>query len=370
MKKLTLPHPTPEQKAAKKRDRRNHIALTMLFSAIIWLFLVVTIALAFLVGYIFIKARLMSASELNTSPMHILILLSVNCVILGTILSLAAGRIPIKPVNRFVEQMNRLARGDFSARITFHGPLAQAPTIKNISDSFNKMAADLQNTEMLRADFVGNFSHEFKTPIVSVAGFAKLLRRADLTDEQRDEYLAIIETESRRLAAMAESVLDLTKYENQSILTNTSVFNLSEQIRACILALEGKWAGKGIEIDPDFGEFSVRGDEEMLRRVWLNLLDNAIKFSACGGRVDIRIEPRAGALYVSVGNNGPTITPEQQKHIWNKFYQADESHATEGNGIGLALVRRAASLHGGEASVTSENGRTVFTVRLPRTEET
>ncbi len=352
-----------------KEERKQRVALTLLFSAVIALFLLVTVALAFVVGYIFIQIDLMSASEATTSPVHILILLSINCFILGMILASTAGRLPIKPVNRFVAQMNRLSRGDFGARISFGGPLGQSPPIKSISDSFNKMAEELQNTELLRADFVGNFSHEFKTPIVSIAGFAKLLRRGNLTKEQQDEYLAIIEKESLRLSAMATGILDLTKYENQSILTDISTFNLSEQIRSCILALEGKWTGKQIEIDPDFGEYTVTGNEEMLRRVWLNLLDNAIKFSDGKEPVAIRITPKDEHLAVSVSNSGAEIPPAAQKHIWNKFYQADESHATEGNGIGLALVKRVSELHGGEASVESAQGYTTFTVCLPRHEE-
>ncbi len=349
-----------------KEERRQQLALTMLFTAVIALFLIVTIALAFLVGYIFIQINLMSEVEVTTSPVHILILLSVNCFILGMILASTAGRLPIKPVNRFVAQMNRLSHGDFEARISFDGALGQSPPIKSISDSFNKMAEELQNTEMLRADFVGNFSHEFKTPIVSIAGFAKLLRRADLSDEQRDEYLAIIEKESLRLSAMATGVLNLTKYENQSILTDISKFNLSEQLRACVLALEGKWTDKQIEIDPDFGEYTIEGNEEMLRHVWLNLMDNAIKFSDGKEPVTIRITPKGDELAVSVANSGQTISPDAQKHIWNKFYQADESHATEGNGIGLALVKRVAELHGGNVAVMSENGKTVFSVSLPK----
>lgn len=261
--------------------------------------------------------------------------------------------------------MNRLASGDFQARLKFGRLLTSHPAFAELTDSFNKMAEELGNTEMLRNDFINNFSHEFKTPIVSVAGFAKVLKRGGLTPEQQAEYLNIIEAESLRLSYMATNVLNLTRIENQSILTNVSRFNLSEQIRSCILLLEHKWAPKELEWKLDFGEHEICGNEELLKQVWINLIDNAVKFSAHGDIVEIRLAQKEQEIRVSVINSGPEIPAEAREKIFNKFYQADESHSSEGNGVGLAIVKRVAQLHGGRALVRSQGGITEFTVELP-----
>ena len=231
------------------------------------------------------------------------------------------------------------------------------------------MAEDLENTEMLRSDFINNFSHEFKTPIVSISGFAKLLKHGDLTEEQKAEYIGIIAEESSRLASMATNVLNLTKVENQTILTGQTTFNLSEQIRGCILLLESKWSAKNIEFHIDFDEYDVYANEEMLKQVWINLIDNAVKFSPDYGIVSVGISENNGLITVSVTNSGTDIPTESIDRIFNKFYQADESHSSEGNGIGLAIVKQAVKLHGGTVAADSRKGRTTFTVMLPAKKE-
>ena len=301
--------------------------------------------------------------NLNTGRM-ILLLAAVDTFI-GFVVVITATTIPLRPVSNLILQMNRLASGDFQARLKFGRLLTSHPAFAELTDSFNKMAEELGNTEMLRNDFINNFSHEFKTPIVSVAGFAKVLKRGGLTPEQQAEYLNIIEAESLRLSYMATNVLNLTRIENQSILTNVSRFNLSEQIRSCILLLEHKWAPKELEWKLDFGEHEICGNEELLKQVWINLIDNAVKFSAHGDIVEIRLAQKEQEIRVSVINSGPEIPAEAREKIFNKFYQADESHSSEGNGVGLAIVKRVAQLHGGRALVRSQGGITEFTVELP-----
>ena len=237
--------------------------------------------------------------------------------------------------------------------------------MKELADSFNKMAEELENTEMLRSEFINNFSHEFKTPIVSIAGFAKLLKRGDLTEEQREEYLDIIEEESLRLSRMATNVLNLTRVENQAILTNVTEFNLSEQLRGCVLLLERKWEKKGLSFQLEFGEYMISANEELLREVWINLLDNAIKFSPDGAVIEVEIREYDGTIWVSVANMGSVIPEESIEKIFHKFYQVDESHSLEGSGVGLAIVKRVLTLYQGSISVRSGEGRTVFTAELP-----
>lgn len=350
----------------KKKERKYRIALILLVSAIVFCILLVALFLAAVTVNIFLSAGIFVDSEGNLTAQSLVTLMGVICLTLGAMLTALISRFFLMPVNRAINQMNRLAAGDFKARLYFGKPLGAHPTFAEISDSFNKMAQELENTEMLRSDFINNFSHEFKTPIVSVAGFAKLLRRGELTQAQRDEYLRIIEEESLRLSSMATNVLTLTKCENQTILTDVTAFNLSEQIRSSILELEGKWSKKEIEFDLDLGELTVEANRALLKNVWINLIDNAVKFSPKKSRVHIHAALLNGTVSVAVVNRGPTIPIEQQSRIFNKFYQADESHASEGNGIGLALAKGAVDLHGGTITVRSLDGVTAFTVRLPQ----
>ncbi len=354
------------RKDKKSKGNKHYLSLGLLVFMVLFViqFATVLVALAGLV--VLVQTGVITVEwieNLNTGRM-ILLLAAVDTFI-GFVVVITATTIPLRPVSNLILQMNRLASGDFQARLKFGRLLTSHPAFAELTDSFNKMAEELGNTEMLRNDFINNFSHEFKTPIVSVAGFAKVLKRGGLTPEQQAEYLNIIEAESLRLSYMATNVLNLTRIENQSILTNVSRFNLSEQIRSCILLLEHKWAPKELEWKLDFGEHEIWGNEELLKQVWINLIDNAVKFSAHGDIVEIRLAQKEQEIRVSVINSGPEIPAEAREKIFNKFYQADESHSSEGNGVGLAIVKRVAQLHGGRALVRSQGGITEFTVELP-----
>lgn len=354
------------RKDKKSKGNKHYLSLGLLVFMVLFViqFATVLVALAGLV--VLVQTGVITVEwieNLNTGRM-ILLLAAVDTFI-GFVVVITATTIPLRPVSNLILQMNRLASGDFQARLKFGRLLTSHPAFAELTDSFNKMAEELGNTEMLRNDFINNFSHEFKTPIVSVAGFAKVLKRGGLTPEQQAEYLNIIEAESLRLSYMATNVLNLTRIENQSILTNVSRFNLSEQIRSCILLLEHKWAPKELEWKLDFGEHEICGNEELLKQVWINLIDNAVKFSAHGDIMEIRLAQKEQEIRVSVINSGPEIPAEAREKIFNKFYQADESHSSEGNGVGLAIVKRVAQLHGGRALVRSQGGITEFTVELP-----
>jgi signal transduction histidine kinase len=244
--------------------------------------------------------------------------------------------------------------------------LAAVPSLAELSESFNTLATELGNTEMLRSDFINDFSHEFKTPIVSIVGFARLLKSDQLTEEERRQYIQAIEEESMRLSLMSTNILNLTKVENQTILNEVSEFNLSEQIRSCILLLEKEWDNKALELQVDFDEYTVTGNEELLKQVWINLIGNAIKFTPRCGTVSVDIHDEGENIKVDVSNTGSEIPRDKIEKIWTKFYQADESHSTDGNGIGLPIVKRIVELHSGSVSVKSENCITVFSVVIPK----
>lgn len=287
-------------------------------------------------------------------------------LILGVLISLGAVAILLRPVRNLISSMNRLAQGDFAARIQVGPVMKKSRTFVAAAESFNTLAQQLENTELLRSDFVNNFSHEFKTPIVSIAGFAKLLRRGNLPQAEQAEYLRIIEEESMRLSYMATNVLNLTKVENQTILTDVVPYNLSEQLRGCILLLEREWEQKNLDLQLELGEYQIQANQELLKQVWINLLDNAIKFAPEGHTVRVTIQPENTGLAISITNTGSEIPLEKQDKIFNKFYQADESHVTKGNGVGLAIVKRIVQLHEGSIELTSDHEVTTFTVHLPR----
>lgn len=347
-------------------EHRQRLSLTLLFTGLVFLFLLLTTLVIVVVVLILMRKGVLQLGRGNLNTTGFVLILLLISVVAGTAITFGIGRFPLRPVNDIINALNRLAAGDFRTRLSFSRPLAKYPVAKELSDSFNKMAAELESTEMLRSDFINNFSHEFKTPIVSIAGFAKLLKKGRLSAEEELEYLDIIEDESLRLSAMATNVLNLTKVENQTILTGVSRYNLSEQLRNCVLLLENKWSKKNLELNVDFEEHQICANEELLKQVWVNLLDNAIKFTPDDGLIEVAIGEDGNSVAVSVINSGSEIPEENRERIFQKFYQADESHATEGNGIGLAIVQKVVQLHQGKVEVESGKGRTSFTVILPK----
>ena len=339
-----------------RRDlRRQSLYMTLwtfLFSVIVAASIMAAAAYGFLVFF-----GLLANPLFRTLAMPMLLMVF--------ILTLAAGmgRSKLRPMDDLVRAMHAVSRGDFSVRVDAEDVPGD---MGELASSFNDMASELGGLELFRKDFINNFSHEFKTPIVSIRGFAKQLERDDLTDAQRREYLDIIVTESDRLANMASNVLLLSKLENQTIVTDREDYRLDEQLRRCVLLLEKQWGEKDLEPDIELEEIIYRGNEEMMNHVWVNLLNNAIKFSPRGGVLTVRLAREGGEVVCTVGDQGPGMAEDTRRRVFEKFYQGDTAHATEGNGLGLSLVKRIVDLCGGSVSVESapDSGST-FTVRLP-----
>jgi signal transduction histidine kinase len=290
------------------------------------------------------------------------LILMLTSIIVGTSVSLIVGRIPLKAIREVIIATNRLAEGDFSARIDISFP----PEFRKLTESFNRMAKELGSLEMLRTDFINNFSHEFKTPIVSIKGFAQMLKHDDLTDAEKNEYLDIIIRESERLTMLATNVLNLSKVENQTILSEKRRFNLSEQIRRCIVMLETKWEQKDIVWLLDIDEVFFAGNEEFLNQVWINLFDNAIKFTPKSGRISVVLKAFEHHIHFSIRDTGCGIPAESIGHIFDKFYQTDISRARAGNGLGLSIAKKIVELHDGSLSCRSEAEQGAeFIISLP-----
>lgn len=268
----------------------------------------------------------------------------------------------IIPIKEIGAAMEKISEGDFTIRLKTK---SNSKEIKEIFSGFNMMAHELQSTEILKSDFVSNVSHEFKTPISAIEGYSMLLQNDDnLTPEQK-EYVEKIVFNTQRLSSLTGSILLLSKIENQSIVSNKVNFDLDEQIRKSLLILESAWEQKNIEFDIEMDDTDYVGNEALLHHIWDNLLSNAIKFSDINGKITIRLHNLENRILFTISDEGIGITEEAQKHIFDKFYQADSSHKQEGNGLGLALVKKIVDLEGGDISVkNNEDKGCTFTVVL------
>ena len=286
-----------------------------------------------------------------------------SCLLIGLLVTSQLSRYFFDPVKKLRGAMDKVAEGDYSVRLE---EKSSSKEIMEIYTGFNLMAHELSSTEILQTDFVSNVSHEFKTPINAIEGYSTLLQGSENLDENQKEYVDKILLNTQRLSTLVGSILLLSKLENQQIPTNQRLYSLDEQIRQSIVALETAWAKKDIELDVELNRISYLGNEAMMRHVWDNLISNAVKFSPKGGTVTLRLTKKPRKLIFTIEDQGPGLSDEAQKHIFDKFYQGDSSHKQEGNGLGLALVKRILAIEKGQ--ITAENipeGGCRFTVTLP-----
>jgi signal transduction histidine kinase len=270
-----------------------------------------------------------------------------------------------RPMRRLSEAAKKIARGDFSVRIAPIRKDGKKDFVELMFDDFNTMAQELESIELLKDDFIANVSHEIKTPLAVIQNYASALQGENLTPEERNEYVKTITASAQKLSALVTNILKLNKLEHQEIFPSAVPFDLSEQLRRCALAFEDLWERKNISFDADLDEVAVCYDESMLEIVWNNLIANAIKFTAPGGSIMLTLKKSEGFALAAIRDSGCGMDEETQKHIFDKFYQGDRSHSREGNGLGLALAKKAIDLSGAEISVVSKAGEgTTFTVRL------
>lgn len=273
-----------------------------------------------------------------------------------------------KPVKRIQQGINRVIKGDFTTRIEYIQGKDSDNEFDMIITGLNKMIEELSGVETLRTDFIANVSHELKTPLAVMQNYGILLQSPELSEEQRIEYGKAIQEQTKRLSDLVVNILKLNKLENQQIYPNVEKYYLGEQLCECMLEFESVWEDKNIEIDTDIDEeVQIKADKELLSLVWLNLLSNALKFTNANGKVFLSLQKDEHFVYVQVKDTGCGMSVETGKNIFKKFYQGDTSHATKGNGLGLALVKRVIDICGGEISVSSQLGEgSIFTVKLRR----
>ena len=343
-------------------SKKRHSDLWLRFALLVFATIFAVFTLITLGWYVLFRCGVLTVDPFGR---HIpILLLALASLLLGTVIALYVGRLIVRPVQNISEAFDALSAGNFDVRVPEKERLRE---IREMAQHFNAMTYDLSHIETLRSDFVANVSHEFKTPIAAIEGYATLLQNHNLPPEKHDHDVEKILENSRRLSNLSGNVLLLSKLENQEIVPGKSEFRLDEQLRKCVLLLESRWAEKNMEFDMELPKINYYGSEQLLSQVWVNILGNAIKHSPNGGVIHIGIRQTDTALTVTITDHGDGMPEEVQKHIFEKFYQGDPSHKAEGNGLGLALAKRIVELSRGTIEVGSAPGDgAAFSVSLPR----
>jgi len=269
------------------------------------------------------------------------------------------------PIRKVTEAMKEVAAGNFDVQISLRQENVRE--LSELQNGFNAMVRDLKGNAYLRQSFMSNVSHELKTPLSIISGYAVLLEEGGLSESEQAEYAGYIRRESERLVKLTSDMLRLSKFDGAGQKLDCAEFSLDEQIRSAILLLEPQWSEKNIEVSVDLRDTRYCGDADLLSHVWLNLIGNAVKYTPEGGRIDVGLTSSPDAVTVHVGDSGIGMTKETMAHMFEMFYQGDESHRREGSGLGLAIVKRIVELHGGSVTAVSALGKgSVFTVSLPK----
>ena len=337
-----------------RQEQRNRFSLRTRLTALVTLEMLVCVLVAYGLDQLF--------NEVLPWTVPLELELVGTCLLVGILVTSQLFKYFFNPIKKLRGAMDKVADGDFSVRLEGK---SSSKEIMEIYTGFNLMANELSSTEILQTDFVSNVSHEFKTPINAIEGYSTLLQDADNLDDGQREYIDKILFNTQRLSSLVGSILLLSKLENQQIPTNQTEYRLDEQIRQSVVALETAWVQKDIELDVELDRVSYLGNEQMMRHVWDNVISNAVKFSPVGGTVKLRLTKKLKKLIFTIEDQGPGLTEEALGHIFDKFYQADNSHKQEGNGLGLALVKRILTIEKGQ--ITAENlrsGGCRFTVIL------
>ncbi|GBF77909.1 two-component sensor histidine kinase [Paenibacillus sp. 598K] len=339
------------------------ISLAFSLVALVFVVMVLSIGSAGLLAFLLYRTGLLDMNE--PEPLRGVYVLLYISLFMGVVIATLLSRRSVRPIRDMMEATGKVAKGDFSAEVTSKGSIVFE--LDALAASFNKMVQELKGIETLRSDFVRNFSHEFKTPIASISGFAQLLKKGGLSEQDKQEYLDSIIQESERLVGLSTSILNLSKVETLEIVSERSVYRLDEQVRLAILMLEPKWSARSLQLELALDEeIEINSNKNLLQQVWINVLDNAIKHSKGGGTLKIGLWQHGGDAVFRLEDQGYGMSEETMRRMFDKFYQGDASRAMTGNGLGLTLVKRIVDLCEGTIEVESELDRgSVFTIRLP-----
>lgn len=342
-------------------DKKAHSKLWIYFTGIVFSTVLGVFIIVSGVWLLLYRLNVLSFNPLGRR-IPILALCFVSLLI-GVTIALFVGKLIIVPIQNISNAFNELSQGNFSVKVSENERIAE---IRDMSRRFNAMTFDLSHIETLRSDFIVNVSHEFKTPIAAIEGYATLLQNPKLPDDRRELYVAKILDNSGKLSELSSNILMLSKLENRQTVPQNVDFRLDEQIRKAVLRLENKWSAKNLDFDVDLPSQMYYGCEQLLEQVWSNILDNAIKHSPQDGIIRVSLCKQGDTVTVIISDSGDGMSEDVMKHIFEKFYQGDPSRGAEGNGLGLALVKRILDLCGGEVDVKSAPGEgAAFFVTLP-----
>ncbi|GGH18480.1 HAMP domain-containing sensor histidine kinase [Paenibacillus segetis] len=296
-------------------------------------------------------------------PFAPFLVLSLLSIVIGTIITIMVGKKILSPITIFSNAAKEIAKGNFDIDLNESHRVNE---ISEMAHHFNLMAQELRSIETLRNDFVVNVSHEFKTPIASIEGYATLLQDRSISEQEHEEYTKMIIDSARQLSTLSGNILKISKLENQEVISEKKEYRLDEQLRQAILLLETLWEPKQMTLNIELEKILYYGNEELMMQVWLNLLGNAIKFTHEGGEISITLSLQDNNITATISDNGIGMEKNVKKYIFEKFYQGDHARSAEGNGLGLPLVSRIINLCGGTIKVESELGEgSTFTVKLP-----
>ena len=343
-----------DEKQFGNKKMRNRLTVSILGVIIAYVVLaVVLITILLALG--------VSVAELWT-PWTLLILLTLLCFFLSTVASYYLMRKIFNPLEQISVAAGRVAAGDFSPEISYHGEFEE---LENTFLNFNRMVKELNSVEIMRNDFIADVSHEFKTPLSAITGYATLLQEPELSEEERTEYIRKIFYNIDKLNDLTENILCLSQMEHQQFLETPSSFRLDEQLREAIVLLEPKWSAKNLELDLDLPELLFTGHSSLLFQVWTNLIGNAVKYTDAGGTIGVRLTEEPAFVTVTVSDTWIGMAEETKAHIFEKFYQGDTSRKSQGNGLGLSICKEIIRKCGGEITVESSLGSgSVFLVKL------
>ena len=329
-----------------------------------WLFLSCIIILSAAAAATLVAVLLFAFDITDSGTAVIILCFAVAIAAVAAVLSMIMSRVVLAPVSRLSQASRQIAGGDFDLKLTYDGAIAE---YRDTYESFNTMARELSTIETLRSDFIANVSHEFKTPLTAIEGYAMLLQDHGLSPEERADCAQRIMDSAGRLSTLVSNMLMLSKLEQQTTAVETAPFWLDEQIRQVLVGLEPLWGPKDVQLEVDLPSVKFNGNESLLYHVWSNLLSNAAKFSPRGEVLAVTLSEESDRVVVSVTDRGPGMSRDVQRHIFDKFYQGDSSRKQEGTGLGLPLAKRIVQLCGGTITVESapDQGST-FTVTLPK----
>lgn len=336
--------------------------LWVLLVQMVFLIMLAAAFLMMLMAVIIVHFGFLDFKRFNV--LYPILLTVISSVVIGTGITAIAGRKIISPIIELSDAAKEVAKGNFKVKLK--SERHKVRVLGEMAANFNKMVHELNGIDTLRNDFIANVSHEFKTPIAAIEGYAALMQDESLTVEERRDYSRMIIESTRQLSSLSSNILKLSKLETQEFVLERREYDLDEQIRHAILLLENQWSEKQLNLEITLQNVRFFGNEDLLMQVWLNLLGNAVKFTDYGGEIVIDLSVSAEAVTLRIKDNGIGMDEKTLGRIFEKFYQGDKSRALEGNGLGLTLVKRIVEMCGGEIRVESQAGvGSDFTVVFP-----